>query len=728
VAAKRRGLLRAWLLAGVVILPVAAVAPAQAAAKHTFSGRLELFHTDGKAGHSDTYTYVLRTRRGRYALRFARGVHVPRAESKVRLRGSKRGRRIRVKRVLDVSAHAAALVTQAKKLAVILVNFQDNPSQPYTPEQVRQIIWTGERSVRAYYNEASFGQLELGSKLNPNGDVYGYYTIPYNETNSACSYTTWGEAAMAQAKSAGVDLSGYTNIMFLWPEAPCGWAGAAYLGGMYSYMNGSLGSSERLLAAHELGHNLGLRHAHALSCHDAAGNAIPYNPDESDCRLEEYGDIYDRMGSGPHYQLNNYFKGVLGWWPASAVQTATTTGTYLLQPEETLGGGVQALRVIKQTYSNGSHQYYYLEFRQPSFFDNWSVIRGTEWVEQGVTVRLGGEFSEATGSELLNMNPKVVPETNPEFWWFAALMPGETYTDPTSGVAITTNSTSASGASVTVAFPGSGALDTAPPTVTITSPANGATASGSVAIAASASDELGVASVGLAVDGTTLATRTVSPYSASWNTTAVANGTHTITATATDSAGNSASTSVSVNVYNATVDTTPPKTPSGLSVKALSATQTALSWSPSSDNVAVTGYDIFRSGIFLATVTSTHFLDSGLGTATAYGYQIRARDGAGNTSALTGTVKTNTTPTKTTGALAGWVTAASSGLALNGATVTATLNGHSWGAKTNASGFYLLSNLAPGTYTASTAEHGYKTQTTTLAVIANTATIDSSAL
>jgi chitodextrinase len=723
---KTRGLLFNSLLASAAILVIAAAAPAQPARAESFSGRLELFHTDGTGGRPDTYSYELRSRRGMYALHFARGVRIPRLERRVRLRGVRHRHGIVVKRVIGVSARSAAVVTQAKKLAVILVNFLDNTSRPYTAEEVRQIVWTNPNSIRAYFSEASFGQLELGSKVNPNGDVYGYYTIPYSETNSTCPYVAWQEAALAAARSAGVDLSGYTNIMFLWPTAPCGWAGAAYVGGSYTYINGSLASANQLTAAHELGHNFGLYHAHALVCHDAAGNTIAYNPDESYCQLREYGDPYDVMGSGWHYQFNNYFKGVLGWWPANAVVTAAQTGTYLLQPEETLGGGVQVLRVVKQTYASGEHQYYYLEFRQPSFFDDWSTKRfaAPEWVEEGVTVRLAGEFSSATGSDLLNMNPTVVPETNPEFEWYAPLRPGKTYTDPTTGVAITANSFSALGASVTVSFPAT----STPPTVSVTTPANGATTSGTVAISANASDSAGVSSVALAVDGSTKATLTTAPYSTSWNTATVANGTHTITATAKDAAGHSASATVSVTVANTNIDTTPPTVPSGLSVKALSASQIALSWNASSDDGAVTGYEILRNRTLLATVSGTRFVDSGLSVATAYGYQVRARDAAGNTSALTGAVKATTASTKISGAISGWVTGAASGLALNGAKVTATLGGHSWSTNTNSQGFFLISNLAAGTYSVSIAESGYVTQTAALAVLANLATIDSAAL
>jgi subtilisin family serine protease len=98
-----------------------------------------------------------------------------------------------------------------------------------------------------------------------------------------------------------------------------------------------------------------------------------------------------------------------------------------------------------------------------------------------------------------------------------------------------------------------GTADTMPPTISITSPANGATVAGTISIQASASDNVGVNSVAFYLDSamTPFATVTASPYSASWNSTTVANGSHTITATAKDAAGNSASASISLTVSNA---------------------------------------------------------------------------------------------------------------------------------------------------------------------------------
>ena len=94
--------------------------------------------------------------------------------------------------------------------------------------------------------------------------------------------------------------------------------------------------------------------------------------------------------------------------------------------------------------------------------------------------------------------------------------------------------------------------DTTPPTVTITSPASGATVSGTITVTATASDDRGVAGVQFRLDGAGGAEDTVAPYSISWDTTTAVNGSHTITAIARDAAGNqTTSAPVTVTVSNA---------------------------------------------------------------------------------------------------------------------------------------------------------------------------------
>jgi hypothetical protein len=97
--------------------------------------------------------------------------------------------------------------------------------------------------------------------------------------------------------------------------------------------------------------------------------------------------------------------------------------------------------------------------------------------------------------------------------------------------------------------------DTTSPTVSLTSPTAGSTVSGTTSVAANASDNVGVAGVQFLLDGANLGTEdTTAPFSMSWDTTGVPNGTHVLSARARDAAGNSATaTNVSVTVSNTVV-------------------------------------------------------------------------------------------------------------------------------------------------------------------------------
>jgi hypothetical protein len=106
--------------------------------------------------------------------------------------------------------------------------------------------------------------------------------------------------------------------------------------------------------------------------------------------------------------------------------------------------------------------------------------------------------------------------------------------------------------------------DTTAPSVAVTSPSPGVTVKGTITAAATASDDVKVTKVTFAVDGAVKVTDTASPYTANLDTTAYADGSHTITATAFDAAGNTKAQQVTVTVQNKatppppTVDTTPP--------------------------------------------------------------------------------------------------------------------------------------------------------------------------
>ncbi|MDQ5840791.1 MAG: Ig-like domain-containing protein, partial [Chloroflexota bacterium] len=99
-------------------------------------------------------------------------------------------------------------------------------------------------------------------------------------------------------------------------------------------------------------------------------------------------------------------------------------------------------------------------------------------------------------------------------------------------------------------------VDNSPPTVAITSPAGGATVSGTITIQADAADNTGVNSVQFFVDGASIGTDSTAAdgWSLAWNTVGAGNGNHTLTARALDRGGNpTLSAPVPVAIENALV-------------------------------------------------------------------------------------------------------------------------------------------------------------------------------
>ena len=101
-------------------------------------------------------------------------------------------------------------------------------------------------------------------------------------------------------------------------------------------------------------------------------------------------------------------------------------------------------------------------------------------------------------------------------------------------------------------------------------------------------------------------------------------------------------------------DTQAPTVPASLRSTATSATSVGLAWNASTDNVAVTSYEVFRGGVSVGTTTSTAFTVTGLTANTSYSFTVKAKDAAGNASAAstaltvtTGTAATNIALNKT---------------------------------------------------------------------------------
>src|SRR3954471_19157573 len=89
-------------------------------------------------------------------------------------------------------------------------------------------------------------------------------------------------------------------------------------------------------------------------------------------------------------------------------------------------------------------------------------------------------------------------------------------------------------------------------------------------------------------------------------------------------------------------DTQAPTAPTGLTSTGKTSSSVSLKWNASTDNVGVTGYDIYSGSHNVLTVSGTSATVSGLASSTAYTFTVKARDAAGNTSGASNSVSVTT--------------------------------------------------------------------------------------
>src|SRR6185369_16218635 len=99
---------------------------------------------------------------------------------------------------LQATSIASPYTFGAQQTLVILINFQDNATIPYTAATAQSVTFT---SASHYYLENTYGQASL------TGLVTGWYTIP--ATSTTCDTSTWASLAEQAAANAGITVASY---------------------------------------------------------------------------------------------------------------------------------------------------------------------------------------------------------------------------------------------------------------------------------------------------------------------------------------------------------------------------------------------------------------------------------------------------------------------------------------------------------------------------------------
>lgn len=335
------------------------------------------------------------------------------------------------------SGPPSAVTIGETRTAVVLVNFQDATTQPATAAQATSLVFG---SVSDFLWENSYHHTFLS------GDTFGWFTLPLSA--GSCDTNAIVGAADKAVTATGASLSGYAQVIYMFPTAACGWAG---LGGVSAsgqkqvFINGASAFALRVIA-HEIGHGYQLDHSDALECGASTlGNA---------CSQLDQASPDDTMGSrAGHY--NVFQKERLGWLNASgmpALQTVTSSGRYAIEPLETQTLGTKGLKIAKGIdATSGQPTWYYLEYRQPVGFD--AILAGVGTLTRGVSVIEGMPSQTGSRNVMLDMTPESNTLGRLTDFEDGVLAPGQRFTDAASGVSIAVVSADASGAVVDVTVP-----------------------------------------------------------------------------------------------------------------------------------------------------------------------------------------------------------------------------------------------------------------------------------
>ncbi len=333
-----------------------------------------------------------------------------------------------------------------QRVLVVLLNFSDSGKPPFSKSQAKKLVF--DDRVEAFVEENSYNKTHL------TGEVTDWHTL---RRKARIATSASRECVLPEVDEIyplikdKFNLKDYDRLIFIidytTQSGDCDLTRGMGEIGKWSYQFGGVkyrfsgawiplspislkegvwGDSPfrdfDYALSHELGHNLGLPHAHSWDC-----GAVVLG---ENCQQVEYGNRFDTMGYGTNSShFNAFYKEALGWLGGESSLIINKPGTYSLNPLEEAKG----VRLAKIELAKDKNTPFYLEYRRGIGFDkslNNSRLSGNQ---SGLFINLVPPW--AGFSRLLNITP-LSPAGNED--WNVVTLPqdGQVLEDPSRGIRI----------------------------------------------------------------------------------------------------------------------------------------------------------------------------------------------------------------------------------------------------------------------------------------------------
>lgn len=309
-----------------------------------------------------------------------------------------------------------------QKLLIIPVKFQADLSEPWTSEDISQLVF-GE--VDAYFRDVSRGRTWF------EGDVTPWVTV--DNDPAVCDPGDPLEiaaAAEAEALAAGFDAAQYDRLIYMVPALDCAWAGVAGVGTRQAWLR----FYDFKLAVHELGHNFGLPHAHSAVCLADESWSWP-----GGCTNYEYGDIFDVMGASSGAEFGVLHQRRLGYLdtdPGRVTTRVDISGDYQIGSYAEDNSLSRALRIPAGVdEASGLARTLFVSRREPVGRDailGYDLAADQTRIRNGVVVHIGLE--DSGDGALIDATP--LTRDGISDLKDSPLLVGEAYIDPLTGITV----------------------------------------------------------------------------------------------------------------------------------------------------------------------------------------------------------------------------------------------------------------------------------------------------